>query len=186
MSDIENIQFSPDFSEEKALKDLYNKYFDMLCLYAETITRDKHIAADIVEELFIYIWTHAKNFKIKNSLGSYLFRSVKNNCMRYMGQEKAKNLISDDCLSNLEYNDLLHPVSHELPLQLIINRELGEKIEETVNALPEECRKIYMLAINEEMSYSEIAKQLSINIGTVKTQMSRAFNKIHLAVKKFL
>ena len=68
--------------------------------------------------------------------------------------------------------------------------EVGHEIEllyRTINGLPDECRKIFLMACLDDMKYQEIANALQISINTVKTQMKIAlrFLREHLSKESF-
>ena len=65
-------------------------------------------------------------------------------------------------------------------------KEIEDKANAILSDLPEKCREIYILNRYENLSYPEIAEKLNITVGTVKTQMSRAFTKFRLGLKEFL
>ena len=67
-----------------------------------------------------------------------------------------------------------------------ILHEVETHMEKIINALPKQWREIYLLNKEEDLSYSQIAKKLNINVGTVKTQMSRAFKKLKIAFSGLL
>ena len=71
-----------------------------------------------------------------------------------------------------------------------MEEESGKEIEllyRTISSLPDECRKIFLMACLEDMKYREIADALSISINTVKTQMKIAlrFLREHLTQDAF-
>lgn len=72
---------------EDAIKTVFNLYYEKLCLYAESIVRDHDTAEDIVEDLFVYIWINIKRSPINTSLKNYLYKSIYNNCLKYLNKE---------------------------------------------------------------------------------------------------
>jgi RNA polymerase sigma-70 factor, ECF subfamily len=160
---------------ETGLKIVFDRYYTSLCIYAKGITKDHHVAEEIVEDLFVYLWINASTIDIKSSLKSYLYRSVHNNSIKYLKKQKASSKIFD----HYQYNDyeLLNSSTPDTPYEGIITRELTEKAEKILHSLPQKCKEIYFLNRYANLSYPEIAAKLDINLGTVKTQMSRAFQK---------
>lgn len=169
---------------EEKIKALFDEYYERLCLYAEGIVKNHQVAEEIVEDLFIYIWLHSESIKINYSYKSYLFRSIHNNCIKYINRQKKKGSLNSNY--GLHNDEISFPVSADAPLSLIITKELEEKAEKIFNKLPDQCRNIYSLNRYENMSYSEIAKKLNITVGTVKTQMFRAFTLLREGLKDYL
>jgi RNA polymerase sigma-70 factor (ECF subfamily) len=172
--------------DEESIKLIFEQYYEKLCLYAESIVRDHGVAEEIVEDLFIYLWNNGRDMTIKSSLKSYLFRSVHNNCLTYLGKLKTQQKLLDVVNYTLEDIEILHPIPDDILISELTARELEQKARELENTLPEQCRKIYLLNRIESLSYSEIAAQLNISVGTVKTQMSRAFKHFRDNLKEYL
>jgi RNA polymerase sigma-70 factor (ECF subfamily) len=70
--------------------------------------------------------------------------------------------------------DRLLPVSSHTPETLVITQDLGEALQQAIEALPVPFREVLLLADVEEMSYQEISEALSIPIGTVMSRLARA------------
>jgi RNA polymerase sigma-70 factor (ECF subfamily) len=70
--------------------------------------------------------------------------------------------------------DRLLPVSSHTPETLVITHDLGEALQQAIEALPLPFREVLLLADVEEMSYQEIAETLTIPIGTVMSRLARA------------
>ncbi|MBN2480785.1 MAG: RNA polymerase sigma-70 factor [Bacteroidales bacterium] len=173
---------------ENKIKALFDEFYERMCLYAEGIVKNHQVAEEIVQDLFVYIWMHSDTFIINYSYKSYLFRSVHNNCLKHISRVKNEKTHETDTgdIDAFHDEEILNPLSADVPLSQIITKELEEKAEEIFNNLPEQCKKIYALNRYENMSYSEIAKKLNINVGTVKTQMFRAFKKLQEGLKDYI
>ncbi len=63
---------------------LYKEYFPPLCIYAKNFTRDKEIAEEVVQDVFINLWEQQGHLNIENSLKSFLFVSVRNRCLNHL------------------------------------------------------------------------------------------------------
>lgn len=168
---------------EDAIKLIFDRYYIDLCLYADSILKDRYASEEVVEELFITIWSKAKELTIITSLKNYLYRSVHNNSIKYLkkryteGKNIEKFMIHEgefNCdVSNCQFENL-------------ITREIEDKANSILSDLPDRCREIYILNRYENLSYPEIAERLNIDLSTVKTQMSRAFEKFRAGLKDFL
>jgi len=172
--------------DEQAVKLIFDKYYDNLCLYAESIVKDAYIAEEVVENLFIWFWINAKDANIQTSLKCYLYRSVHNNCLKYIEKLKKERKLIDRMPYYYEDKELLHPLTPDYPVSNLIIRELEEKAAAIIETLPEQCKEIYMLNRYENLSYSETATKLNISVSTVKTQMSRAFQRFREELKEYI
>lgn len=178
-SDYELVELLKE-GDERAFEIIFDKYFESLCLLSKGITKSYEAAEEIVEDLFLQIWQNCQINPVQTTIKGYLFKSVYNNSIKYLAQNKHKFVSLD---SGEFYKE---PYVHEYPIQSIIARELEEKATEIIQSLPEQCRHIYQLNRSKNLKYHEIAEQLNITVGTVKTQMSRAYSKLREGLKDFL
>ena len=81
------------------------------------------------------------------------------------------------------FTDLQTP---EYPVANLILKEIETTAEKIIQSLPEQCRKIYLLNRDHDLKYDEIARELHVTAGTVKTQMSRAYTKLRKGLSEFL
>jgi RNA polymerase sigma-70 factor (ECF subfamily) len=171
---------------EVAFKSLFNQYYDGMCLYANSIVHDYEAAEEIVEDIFVYLWCNISKISILTSLKSYLYRSVHNNCLKYIDKLKTRNKHLEISNYLLEDAEILYPYNENIPLSEIIIKEIEEKAETVLQSLPDQCREIYLLNRYENLSYAEIAAKLNISVSTVKTQMGRAFQKFREILKDYI
>lgn len=85
----------------------------------------------------------------------------------------------DDCVLNI-CDTTMKPDEHTL------GRELTDVIRETICKLPEHFRLVIILRELQGLSYEEIAKITQTNVGTVKSRISRARNKLQECLKPYL
>jgi RNA polymerase sigma-70 factor (ECF subfamily) len=173
-------------ADEEAIRYIFDVYFEKLCLYAEGIIRDHQAAEDIVEDLFVTVWLHAGTNPIHSTLSNYLFKSTYNNCLQYLNKRKAGFRNAEQLSYILKDHEIIHPLTAGYPFSGLVVMEMEKKAESVLESLPDQCRKIYSLNRFENLSYSEIAAQLKISVGTVKTQMSRAFQRFREGLAEFL
>jgi len=169
---------------EDAIKLIFDRYYDDLCLYADSILKNRYASEEVVEELFITLWLKAKELTIYTSLKNYLYRSVHNNSIKYL-----KKLYTEEKNTEKFMMHYLHEFQGEASnsqLVNLINKEIEDKVSLILSDLPEKCREIYLMNRYENLSYPEIAEKLNISLSTVKTQMSRAFEKFRIGLKEFL
>jgi RNA polymerase sigma-70 factor, ECF subfamily len=172
--------------DQDSIKFIFDIYYEGLCLFAESIIKDHQAAEEIVEDLFIYIWLNSSTLNINVSIKSYLYRSIHNNCIKYIDKIKTQKKAIDSFHYSLLDKELLHPVTPDYPISNLIIKELEEKADQVLASLPNQCRDIYILNRFENLSYSEIAKKMDITVSTVKTQMGRAFQKLREALHEFI
>lgn len=171
---------------KKGIEILFRTYYKRLCAYAASFVTHNNIAEDIVSNVFLKLWEKRENLVIKESVSSYLFKSVKNSCLNYLKREKSrKKLVSENDVNLLDLK-IQYPLSDKYPLAELIGQELEEKIKLEIEKLPEQCGLIFYLSRFEELSHRQIAEKLGISENTVKVQIYRALTKLRLGLKDYL
>ena len=59
-------------------------------------------------------------------------------------------------------------------------------IDHAIESLPPQCRKIFLLSRDEDMTYTQIAQMIDISENTVKTQIKKALQRMRIALKDYL
>ena len=164
-------------NNEKAFEKLFHKYYGHLCLYASRILQDNISAEEIVQDFFVKLWEKRFQLSIETSVKNYLFRSVKNMCLNLIQHNKTKLRYAQSILSEASNNQSLE--NH------FIEIDLAEKIEASIQSLPEKRRIIFRLSRKDGLKYREIAKKLNISIKTVETQMGLAIKTLREKLKNY-
>ena len=165
--------FDDDF--DKAINQLFNKYYGDLCRKAFRIINNKVISEDIVQDVFFKLWENRKKILIQTSLKAYLNRMVFNESISYL--RKNKELI--DFSDEIEIED----VNTNIADKQIEQKELRNIIDSAINKLPPACKTIFLLSRINELSYKQIAEKLDISIKTVENQMGKALRILRQSIK---
>jgi RNA polymerase sigma-70 factor, ECF subfamily len=171
--------------DQKSYEFLFKSYYSNLCKYARNIVHNETTAEDLVMDIFVKIWESQSKLVISSSLSGYLYQSVHNHCLNYLTRKhKRFSELNAETIERL--NALMPPDSSLDILEGINMAELSIRIEQSIEHLPDGCRKIFILSRTEELSHKEIAEQLSISENTVKVQIYRALIKLRILLKEFL
>ena len=165
--------------ERAALQKLFDIYYEPLLLYCYRLVRDSESAEDIVQDCFVHIWRSRRLENFEGELDRFMFQAIKFRAINYVRDQYRRDRLADNIS---EENDELPTYFQE--------EEVGKEIEllhYTISCLPDECRKIFLMACLDDMKYREIAETLNISINTVKTQMKIAlrFLREHLTRDTF-
>lgn len=186
MIDEKNIIKLLNLADENAFEAVFKEFFSGLCQYAYRIVKSQAIAEEIVEDLFLHLWENAGKNDINTALRPYLYKSVYNRCLKYLRHIKVEQKYAEYSGYCLKDEEMYSTFSQDFPLANIIAKELSSDIKKAINDLPEQCREIFLLQRESELTYNEIAEKLNISINTVKTQMARALCKIRDSLKDYL
>ena len=171
---------------EYAFRFIFDKYYDFLCMVADSYLRDEYISETIVGDIIYYLWEIKDNIDIKYSLRSYLVRSVKNRCINYLQQEYIQREISINQYEDKAAIEELFFIENKHPLESLLEQELENKINSIINELSPECRAVFKMSRFDGMKYEEIASELNLSVNTVKYHMKNALGKLRLELKDYI
>ena len=161
--------------DTKAFDQIYRAYYLYLCAIAVYYVRDRQIAGEIVNDVFVSFWQ--KREQMIFPITPYLRRSVQNESISYLRSaafNRQLQLIDDEAFHFLEN----HILSSDNPLEELVKNDMNELILEKVNELPDRCKAIFKANLYENKSYEEIASQYNISVSTVRVQMKIALSKL--------
>lgn len=160
--------------DSNAFEALYERFAIRLLGYAITILKDKAVCEDIVQNIFIDIWSKRTTNTIGNA-EAYLFRAVKFQIFNYFRDSK----FSSEELTRLNLVAVSVAASKQLEYD-----ELEAAIHQSVSKLPARCKEIFELSRFQHKSHQEISDDLGISIQAVKNQISKALSAIREQLQK--
>ena len=151
----------------EALVRLYEKKIYTLC---RLMCGNDEDAQEAAQDAFLALWRSAKSFRGDASLSTWLYRLATNACIDLLRRNKrgGERVSLDDEETTLELVD-----ERPLPEQALERKETQRLIREGLAALPEDYRAILLLREAEGLSYAEIADAMRMELGTVKSRISR-------------
>ena len=138
--------------------------------------RQESDAEDAAQEVFIKAWTSLGSFRGECKFSVWLYRITGNVCtdmLRRRSPAAVSLTLDDDEGGELDIADTA-PTPHEA----LEKKERGAALQRALDALPEDYRRAIMLREAAGLSYDEIASELKIDIGTVKSRIFRARKKL--------
>jgi len=157
---------------------LINKYQGRLISYAYGILKNMEEAKDIVQDAFIRAYRKADYFSAEGNFTGWIYRIVGNLAKNRLKKLKKSYMVfSID--AEKEFKDG-GTVSYEIeddtmtPERMAENSQFAELLEEGVEQLNDNYRDIFIMRNMQDMSYEEIADELDLPLGTVKSRLNRA------------
>ncbi|MFZ5476584.1 MAG: RNA polymerase sigma factor [Myxococcota bacterium] len=146
------------------------RYEERLYVHAYCILKDGQEARDVVQEVFIKAMREHRFFDPDFRMQAWLYRVTRNLCFNLVRDRRRR----DGILATVPRNDSV--VSD--PIEVVFGGERQDEIMEAIGQLTEDHRNILLLRYYEDMSYAEIARALSIKLGTVMSRLSRARDRL--------
>lgn len=165
--------------DKAAFEQLFRQYYRILCNYAYTLLKDKDEAEEAVQSVFYNLWNKRENLDITGGVKPYLYRAAHNHCLNRLKHEKVKRSYAGDYIKTAEQagNEASTPLH---------TRELSQRIQQAIDALPEQCGQVFRLSRFENLKYAEIAGQLDISVKTVENHMGKALKLLREQLKDYL
>lgn len=156
-------------SPQKGCELLFRRYHRALCSHAVRYVYSKETAEDIVSEVFCRFWKTQAYKSVSSSYRYYLFRSVRNEAYNYLRLEFQK-------LEDIETAMLQEEALSQRPDQILQFEEVLHRVEDLVETLPPQCRKVFLLSRFERKKYGDIAAELGISPKTVEVHIVKALS----------
>ncbi|SDT63414.1 RNA polymerase sigma-70 factor, ECF subfamily [Mucilaginibacter mallensis] len=154
--------------QETAFTEIYSRYWKSLYSNANNVLGDDELAKDIVQNVFISIWQRRLELDIQ-SLKAYLHQAVRFAVFKVIREQK----VNDAFYERLAYVTV--EIINDNPL---VYKEQQELINKLINSLPPDCLEAYQLSREENLTYKQIAFQLSISEKTVEKRLSKSLRHI--------
>lgn len=137
---------------------------------ALSLTRSHHDAEEIAQTVFLKTWRGLKTFRWEASLSTWLYRLTRNACTDHLRQNRKRS--GDRSLEDPGLTSLADQAP--LPQEIMEQRERLQALMNAMEKLPEKSRTVLLLREVEGFTYREIAQDLGLSEGTVKSRLSRA------------
>lgn len=157
---------------------VFRTYYNPLCNYAFTFTRNADASEDLVQELFIKIWEQRRELLREVSIRYYLFTAVRNNCITWLRREKQLAIVQFTGYETMtdipDYPD--EAAGEERDEKLLL--------QQAIASLPPKCKEIFLLSRFGKLSYKQIATNLDISPKTVENQLGKALKMLRAFLKE--
>lgn len=155
---------------DKEIERLIDEYGNDVLRIAYIYLKDKHLAEDAFQEVFVKVYKNFNKFQGNSSVKTWILSITMNTCKDILRSSWLKRIVfsEDQKLINCSNNIVDNP-AEEVIKQLQYNELLSE-----VMKLPKKYKEVIILFYYEEVSTSEISKILSIPEGTVRSRLFRA------------
>jgi len=167
------VQFVPN---GERLVRAFTEWRDELISTLWYILGNKEDAQDVAQETFLKCWKKKEDVSKVENLKAWIFRVALNagkDLQRSAYKRKSRAMPAEEIMESKEIAS---------PCDLLENQESVELIRKALMDLRPEEKEVFLLRQNAEMSYEDIAKNYNRPLGTVKTQMRTALQKLKKAL----
>ena len=140
--------------------------------------RDREIAKDISQEVFLKAFKALPDFKGGSAFYSWIYRIAINSSIDFQRRRNRNRVLTFEELPPDADEVLRMSDAHPSPEKLLEEKELGKIIREAVRKLPPGQRRVFNLRHRRELAIKEIAVLLNRSEGTIKTHLHHAHRRL--------
>lgn len=169
-----------------SFSDIYTSYYKRAFLFVKSYVRDDMVAEDIVSEALINLWETAKKETVEHPL-SLLLIMLKNGALNYLKHQDVRQSAMDSISSKM-IRDLNYRITtlQACDPEEIFSSEIVQIIQDTLESLPEQTRRVFEMSRYEYRSVKEIAEELSITPKGVEYHITKSLKELRIALKEYL
>jgi RNA polymerase sigma-70 factor (ECF subfamily) len=155
-----------------ALADLYDRHSRLLFGLILRIVRDRAEAEEILQEVFVRVWTRAELYDPR--LGGptpWLVRLARNCAIDRLRARRVREAVNGPAFDESMPEPPASDAAIRTPEALVVEDERRGKVIDALASLPPEQRRLIEAAFFEGYTHSELAKRFGLPLGTVKTRI---------------
>jgi len=163
-------------ASENALGELYDRYSRLVYSVALNALADPSQAEEITQDVFVRVWENAKTYRAdQGRVATWLTSITRNRAIDVFRRSRVRR---ENLYISWDEADSLHPPASQ---DVEVEAELAQRqrqVRRAVAQLPEEQQQALGLAFFQGLSHSEIAQALDEPLGTIKTRIRLAMQKL--------
>lgn len=164
-------------TQNEAFQKLLMDYQKPLYNHIRNIVLNHDDADDVLQNTFVKVFQHLKNFKGESKLFSWMYRIATNEALTFLNRKSKINGISSEELQNKTIDNLQADVFFD-------GNEIQLKLQKAIAILPEKQQLVFKMKYFEELKYEEISEILGTSVGALKASYHHAVKKIEAFVTK--
>lgn len=163
--------------DQRAFNSLFEQNQQFIFSVAMKLTHSRTRAKEVVQDVFLKIWTKREELGTIDNFGAYLNRVARNQSIDMLRS------IAREALRNVELKEEQLELGDDATEQTLNYQETDRIIGQAIDTLPPQQRKVYQLCHEQGLKYDEAAQALGLSTGTVHTHMKAALANIRKYLK---
>ncbi len=162
---------------EEAFASLFHAYRDKLFAFILKLSDSRQMSEDIVQDVFLKIWSKRKDLSDIDNFNAYLFRMAHNHAINLL-KRRSKEILIRAKRENT-------PSSLSCPDKQLIFNNMQDRLQSVVESLPPRQKEIYRLKREQGLKRDEIAQKLQLSPSTVKNHLRQALQTIRSEMRQY-
>lgn len=159
---------------QEAFHSIFETYYSKVFLYTRGFLKNKDDAEDVVQTIFIRLWTHRTSLSNVANFDHYLFTMTHHTMLNFIASKyNMRSYLQTDTLNVLDNHS---------PQEDLIAKDAQLLVDMVVSQMPSQRQKVYRMSREKGLSNQEIAKILGISKKTVENHLNLALGIIRKAI----
>ena len=179
MTDKEILELYKAGEREKAFGEIVESYSERLYWHVRRFLCSHEDTDDLLQEIFIKIWSSLPSFRGDSSLYTWIYRIATNESLNFLQKQKIRAALRFESMSSKleEKIDEDHGVD---------GNEAQKALMKAVQRLPAKQRTVFIMRWFDDLSYEDISEILGTSVGALKASYHFASEKIKTELEKYL
>jgi RNA polymerase sigma-70 factor, ECF subfamily len=151
-------------------------YQDMVYTSAMRLLGNENEAQDVAQEVFLRAWSHWHELRDTNAAGGWLKTVARNLCLNHLQRHRARWTSFSSLAREDDDGELREPdfAAEDVMESELLTADQRRILDDAIAKLPRDQRAALVLYHFEDLDYADIAVQLKVSLGKVKTDIFRA------------
>lgn len=160
-------------TQNEAFQKLLTDYQKPLYHHIRNIVLNHDDADDVLQNTFVKVFQHLKNFKGESKLFSWMYRIATNEAITFINQKAKRNGMTSEAMQCRIVDNLKADSYFD-------GDEIQLKLHKAIALLPEKQQLVFKMKYFEELKYEELSEILGTSVGALKASYHHAVKKIEL------
>ncbi len=159
-----------------AFQKLLRDYQRPLYNHIRNIVLNHDDADDVLQNTFVKVFQHLKDFKGESKLFSWMYRIATNEAITFINKKAKRNGTTSEAMQTKIIDNLKADTYFD-------GNEIQIKLQKAVALLPQKQQLVFKMKYYEELKYEELSEILGTSVGALKASYHHAVKKIEGFVK---
>ncbi|HJU66100.1 MAG TPA: RNA polymerase sigma-70 factor [Gemmatimonadaceae bacterium] len=157
--------------DDGAFEAMFRDYYERLCLFTTGLVRSPETAEEIVQEVFLNIWTNRHGWQVRSGIAAYLYGAARNRALNHLQHLKVERLHEERTVREAQ---AFHAPGVPAADDVLLRQQTAEAVRAAIEQLPERARLAVTLRWQHQLRHAEIAEVMGISVKGVENQLARA------------
>jgi RNA polymerase sigma-70 factor (ECF subfamily) len=160
--------------DEHAFEAMFRQYHEQLCRFTAALVRSPEAAEEIVQEVFLNIWSNRHAWQVRSGITAYLYGAARNRALNHLEHLRVERAHEERALHEQDIAPGGAPPADET----LLREQTAAIVRRAIELLPERARLAVILRWQHQLRHAEIAEVMGISVKGVEHQLSRALDML--------